>query len=461
MMKYYNLFSILTVLISIIILAGQLNLLILLPVSYIIAKLIISRVSNYNIIITKYIYDFLGVLRLLIIPTLMVIFNNYKVDNLPIGYNYFNKGILLICLEYIIGALFLLFFSKLFKSSVKKDRNFLLAGSQLFYLLFIVVSSLLVLAMPDVRNTMSFLIIKTNASGRDSEDVANYIVLVRMFFQLALALLFLIMTHRSYLMYRKKPQISLLILPILTGLVNISLIIGERRSIQLYSLLAVIIIISYVFRYHYKRINILIFFAGFVILMLMTLYKELYIFNYNSYGEALSQTSFSNVKFVDQLQSYFFGPHNVAAALDFLNYYKVGFNQLFYDIGRSLFGFNMVIDKSQLLTSQLFNRIIYGDRQLTGHLISSAGYGYIYFGPLLFYIIIAFNLLITISLEFLIKKTDKLEFVFIGTYLFMRCGQNIFGNPSPIITFTTSVIAVYGLIILLGMFFKSTLKRSV
>ena len=39
----------------------------------------------------------------------------------------------------------------------------------------------------------------------------------------------------------------------------------------------------------------------------MTLYKELYIFNYSSYGAALEASSTDQINFVDQIQSYFMG----------------------------------------------------------------------------------------------------------------------------------------------------------
>ncbi|MCE3321422.1 capsular biosynthesis protein, partial [Staphylococcus aureus] len=79
------------------------------------------------------------------------------------------------------------------------------------------------------------------------------------------------------------------------------------------------------------------------------------------------------------------------------NYYNGSFKQYLFDNTRAVFGFNFFVDKKQLITSQLFNQLIYGSKQLTGHLISSAGYGIIYFGPLFFYL----NLIANIFFAFL------------------------------------------------------------
>ena len=53
-------------------------------------------------------------------------------------------------------------------------------------------------AFPEVRKNISFLIIKTDAMGRGTEVTSGLNVLFVMLFQLALALLFLIIAYASY-----------------------------------------------------------------------------------------------------------------------------------------------------------------------------------------------------------------------------------------------------------------------
>ncbi|WP_419795826.1 capsular biosynthesis protein [Staphylococcus equorum] len=420
--------------------------------------MVISLIKNSNITYTKWIFDIYGFIRLVVIPACIILFNDKQVDNLPLGFYYFEKGVLLICIEYVVGAIFLLIFSsyrfKRNKIDYQKFTNYQLLGNKGVYIIFMFVSLLLFLLLPSVRETVSFLIIKTDATGRGTEEVSNLVVLARMFLQLSLLLLFVITSLYFYKKYLKANKVIYIIIPLIIGLLNISLIVGERRSIQLYTLISVLVIISLLFKKHKFKINILITTAGIVILILMTLYKELYIFNFDSYSEALDSKSMSNIKFVDQLQSYFYGPHNVGASIDYLNYYTGSIKGFFYDLARSTSGLNIFVNKDGLITSQLFNKLIYGDKQLTGHLISSAGYGYIYMGPILFPLILIFNITLTAVTENLIKKTNKLEIIFIGTFIYMRIATNMFGNPMPIISMLSSTIFVYGAVVLIAYLFK-------
>ncbi|MDT0698792.1 capsular biosynthesis protein [Staphylococcus chromogenes] len=385
---------------------------------------------------------------------MIAVTDDKRIDNLPLGFEYFDQGILLIVFEYFIGSFLLLILSKVFKSKLYSRQSFRLAGSKFFYIIFILVVIVIFMAVPSVRETVSFLIIKTNATGRGEEATAGINVLLRMFLQLALCLLFLISSFSAYKKYMKDARFTYLVLPLILGLINVSLIVGERRSIQIYTLVAVLVIITLLFKKHSKKVNIIILSLGAFILISMTLYKELYVFNFSSYSDALNSSNVNNIKFVDQLQSYFYGPHNVAASIAYLHYYDGSFKQLMFDIVRSVFGLNLLIDKSQFITSQLFNQLIYGNKQLTGHLISSAGYGYIYFGPLLFPIVIFTNLLFATSLEVFIRKTDSLEFIFIGTYLYMRVIFSLFGHTIPIMNMGTMILVVYSVVCIISFLAK-------
>lgn len=458
-MKIYNYFSIFISLIASFLILILNHDLLILPFVYLFSKIVLTLIKNPNITFTKLIFDVYGLIRLVVIPVCIVIFNDKQIDNLPLGINYFDKGVLLICIEYIVGAIFLLLLSSYrFKKNKIDHRNFTdykLIGNKFVYIIFMLVTLVLFILLPSVRETVSFLIIKTDATGRGTEEASSIIVLVRMCIQLSLLLLFVITSLHFYKKYLKANKLIYIFIPLIIGLLNISLIVGERRTIQLYTLISVLVIISLLFKRHKFKINILILIAGFVILLLMTLYKELYIFNFNSYSEALQSKSVSNIKFVDQLQSYFYGPQNVGASIDYLNYYTGSIKEFFYDLIRSTSGLNIFVNKDDLITSQLFNKLIYGNEQLTGHLISSAGYGYIYLGPILFPLILIFNITLASITENIVKRTNNLEIIFIGTFIYMRIATNIFGNPMPIISMLSSTIIVYGAVILIAFLFKN------
>lgn len=66
--------------------------------------------------------------------------------------------------------------------------------------------------------------------------------------------------------------------------------------------MVVVLIVVLILFFKYKRcINIIIIFVGIFVLVLMILYKELYVFNYSLYSEVLNSISVSNFKIVDML----------------------------------------------------------------------------------------------------------------------------------------------------------------
>lgn len=462
MNKIFNLVITFLFICTVIILISKNEMLLaIMPLSYLIAKTILFFSSNENLKYTRLIYDIFGIIRLILIPLLIGTTEDKIINNLPLGREYFNQAVILISVEYIIGSVILYIFGKLFTDKVSSPKiDYKISGSKIFYGLFIFIVIIIFILSPSTRESISFLVIKTHDNGRGTEVTSGMVVLIRMLLQLALALSFVISSFLSYKKYKIKPKIYYLFLPLILGLINISLIVGERRSIQLYTLISVLVIITILFKYHSKKINILISLVGAFILILMTLYKELYIFNYSSYGAALEASSTDQINFVDQIQSYFYGPTNVASAIDYSNYYQGTFKQFLFDNVRSIFGLNLLIDHDHLITSQLFNQIIYGSKQLTGHLISSAGYGYIYFGPILFFLVLAFNLFLACIFELVLHKTKSLELIFVGTYVYMRVATNIFGHTTPIITLISSIIVVYSLVIITAVIVKNAFSKG-
>lgn len=460
MNKFYNVTSyIIAILIFPCLIFGDKPLLFLAPICYGVGKLLLSFSKNANFKFSKIVYDVLGLLRLVIIPAMIALLNDSIIDNLPLGQSYFNDAVLYMCVEFIVGSLFILILSRIFKQKIETHNNFKLSGSPVYYILFSIVIFVIFLISPGARQNISFLIIKTDAMGRGTETTSSLNVLFVMLFQLALALLFLVIAYASYKKYKDNPKIYYVIFPLVIGVINISLIVGERRSYQLYTMIAVLTVVSLLFFKHKRRINIVIISVGIFVLALMTLYKELYVFNYTSYSEALKSTSVGNLRIVDTLQSYFYGPSNIAASIDYLNYYNGSFKQYLFDNIRAIFGINFFVDKQHLITSQLFNQLIYGSKQLTGHLISSAGYGIIYFGPLFFYLNLVANIFFAFLVEYIIRKSKSLEVIFIGTYIYMRLITNVFSHPTPLITLISMILVVYSIAIVPGIIIKKFTKK--
>ncbi|PTH68118.1 hypothetical protein BU586_12740 [Staphylococcus agnetis] len=134
------------------------------PLFFVFSWLITRFIKNGNLFFTKGIFILFGFIRLVLIPLVIAISGDKKIDNLPLGFMYFNQGVLLIIFEYLVGATLLVVLSKIFKDTIKSRKEFKLAGSRFFYYIFIIFVIIAFVSIPSVRETVSFLIIKTDAS---------------------------------------------------------------------------------------------------------------------------------------------------------------------------------------------------------------------------------------------------------------------------------------------------------
>ncbi|WP_204207524.1 MULTISPECIES: O-antigen polymerase [Mammaliicoccus] len=442
---------------TIIIVMNEINIMVVLPLIYILSLLILSFSKFANFKILKLSYEVLGFLRLVIIPFSIIISGDKFIDNYPIGRSILNESIGLIGIEYFIGALFLLLLNKIFDKNKKNHKNYKIIGSTYFYSLIVLVSVILLAFFPSARETISFLVIKTDSTGRANENVESLDVLIRTLFQFSLLIIFIMSSYYFYLKYLNNPKIKYTIIPLILGIINISIIIGERRSYQIYTLLSILAIVSILYKKHSSRINTILFLVGSIVFIGVTLYKELYIFNFSSYSQALASSDFKQTHLTDTLQSYFYGPHNVNGFIEYSKMFGLSMKDYFLDILRSTFGINFIVPDSYLLISQRFNLYLYDNSQMTGHLISSSSYGYGIFG-FFFPIVIIVNLSLAALVEFFLRRTNILEIYFVLFYVLMRMMFNLFSNTAQMINHASMVLLIYGIIIIASYYSKRLLK---
>lgn len=459
-MKVYNILLMIVSLIGFIIITLNSQwLLLMLPLTYLFCVMLLSKFHNTNLYIIKISFLVMGLIRLLIIPILISISRDYRVDNLPLGYAYITQSIYFIAIEYIIGTVFLIGMISIFKNSVNQQSSFKLLGSSIAYAIVILLALTLFIVFPQARDSISFMAIKANTNGRTNEDINSYFTLIQFLMQFSLALLFIVSSYLSYRKYIYNPNWKLLILPLIFAALNVSFIIGERRSYQVYTLIAIVSIITLLFKYHSKKINLVVLGLGLFVFIGVTLYKELYIFAYSSYSQALKFDNLKALNIADTFQSYFYGPHNIAGFIEFNEIYRLSIKQFFYDIGRSIFGISSLISDESMITSQYYNAYIYDNRQLTGHLISSISYGYAYFG-FFFPLVICFNLLLGGIIEYLNKNTNYLELKYISMYILMRVVFNLFSNPPQLISHITLIVAMDLSIVLGSLMLKHIIPKK-
>lgn len=440
-----------------IMLMKEINFILVLPLIYILSLLVLSFSKYDNFKILKLSYETLGFLRLVVIPMSIIISGDKFIDNYPIGKFNIDNSIGIMGIEYFIGAVFLLVINKVFVINNNKDKEYNIIGSACFYILIVLASSILLIIFPSARETISFLVIKTDSSGRINEDVESIGVLIRTLFQFSLFILFILSSYYFYLKYLKRPKFIYTFIPLVLGIINISIIIGERRSYQVYTLLTILAIVTILYKKHSNQINSILFFVGVSVFIGVTLYKELYIFNFTSYSQAIASSDIKQTHLTDTLQSYFYGPHNVSGFIEYSKIFGISIKDYFFDIFRSTFGISFIVPDNYLLTSQRFNLYLYDNKQMTGHLISSSSYGYGIFGYL-FPLVIIVNISLVALVEFLIRRTQSLEIYFVLFYVLMRMIFNLFSNTAQMINHASMVLLIYGIIILASYYSKSLLK---
>ena len=107
----------------------------------------------------------------------------------------------------------------------------------------------------------------------------------------------------------------------------------------------------------------------------------------------------------------------------------------------------------------LYNDIIYSGDQLTGFLLSSSGYGYVFFGYALAPIITAFNLVMMLFLEKSLRRSRSIEWQYVFAYVFIRFGFGALGATPPLINFSTRFFVINALLICVARMFKIKSSR--
>ena len=130
-------------------------------------------------------------------------------------------------------------------------------------------------------------------------------MLARRIVTMAISFLFLYLVDR----YRQKetllPNKRNLSMPLLAAVLSVCIIVGERRSAQVYTAFMCCYILMLAFENQKGKILRWVCGAAVLVFVLMSVYKQFAGFLYDSYGEAIQNSSMSIGEFSNTLQSYF------------------------------------------------------------------------------------------------------------------------------------------------------------
>lgn len=432
---------------------------ILFPVTYTVVLVVfIVMVNRREISFASLCFFSFAFLRYTIIPVIGCFTNYYEVDTILITEKSLNTALILMLIELVCASLFL----TVLECSQRRQRQvegsqLALYGSKLGYVIFIALALVVYMTIGRSMNLkISFFMLSAGVE-RTSDSVGTLVSLVNLLISAALFFVTVIAIYS----FKKQYNISnsqrtrrwYVLCSILFVLIPICTIFGERRVSVLNVAVGYIVLLISVYPEHKGKIIKRLSLGAGCIILLMTLYKTLTVFLYESYEEAMNANSMDLIDLACQLDSYFYGIKTVARNVTFASTNSVKISNAIYDIFRNIFGFSFFL-KGGLTTSELFNLYKSGGRELTGTLFSSCGYAYCYLGFIGPFIDICVKLGIMIKIEKIIRSTRYYEWKYIWGYVYSILAYSMFGSIVMQINSVTRFLFCHAIFIFCASFFK-------
>lgn len=390
----------------------------LLPLAYLICHILFIRkvMKNYGISMFLGVYITVSFFRYVLISGLVVIahwfYGRAIVPPEPIFYK---KAIWLMIYELFAYNLAIILFHKLFfkkKKNINNEAtvNVSYSKNNIVYIVFMILTVLLVAIRPSALSFFSFLSVNENFSGLDKADTLTAITTI--FLNISRILIYLIVIRWLMInVHPKSPYLSFSVILLVT-IINSLIFFGTNRSDFIFNFIVNLVILMYL----YKKLGITV---SAILITLIPIVVE----NMSSYRQTTTITKGANklVDFTDNLQVYLGGVYNVALSLDMSSPNSQPII-LLVDIFRSAFGPNLILKHLNIVPSvNLFNTRIY----LSDHvaqIIPMIGQSYLYLGFIFSPILGIGFIFIAIFLVREIVRVNRLELIYILTLFSGRLG---------------------------------------
>lgn len=411
--------------------------------------------------IVAIVYIFLALIRYVIAPLFSVISGQYNgISYIMLSDGAITTAIFLMSYEILVCSIIIFFYTRSSYLNAKKclcEENIKLKGNKQIYIIFMVVALLLFLYSSRYVRIVNFFVLPTN-DGRVGDITSTGLVLLRQIILTAVIFAFLCCINYFRCKYNQTNKTKYVYYSIAVGLINISIIVGERRSLQIYTAFISIYVLVKLFTNHKKKIIVMLGSCALAVLILMSVYKFSNAFLYGSYSSALQSNKIDIKESSEYLQIYYYGPQNVGITVDIADHQSNTLLRIPFDFARSTLGLNFFVKGAMTTTSDVFNEYIYGKPMESGHLVSGVGYGYIYLGFVLAPIFVCLNIIVAFAIEKRMKLTSSLEMTYIWGYVLMRFCMNIYGSTPPLINITTIMLFTSGLLYFVARMFKKKIK---
>lgn len=416
---------------------------------------LVPILNQKKFLLTIHAFVALSFVRMVMIPLISVLsgyfrtadYGSFTAESLEIA-------VWLMIYEYIIAIIFILLLIRTKKTNKLQldslNSKIHLMGNKSVYVGFILFGLIVYLLWGLPEGLIKFVAISSDTDQRFGDETSTFYTLITQIIKITLVCVFLLAIAYFYKRYKHRFKNVYVNLAILFAMLNVSLIVGERRTMLLYTGISSIIVLLVAFPENKRKVLTILGGTALALLLMMSVYKHFYAFNFGSYSAAIKDSDISLSYISQMLHAYFGGPQNTSWIIDMKNLYGTDFFNLIFDIMRSTFGLSFLMKGSGTLTSVEFNNFVYGADTQSGHLITTIGYGYYYFGFVLAPIFTCINLWISKTLENLLNRSTSFEELYLWSYLLSRLLTFMFFNPPSIVSFLTINFATMGLVFLMA-----------
>ena len=453
-MNNVNIFVVITIIVSVIMCSmchdPTYATMTLLPLSFLIVYALLKNAFNSGYKVSIYIIGGLLWFRMVALPLMGVTDISYQLNCVQ-NTNLFYKAIFLCIYEGLLLSFVVNIMAKHVLSNNLKAKYVLeLHGNKNLYLLYILFAALVFFTMGRHMHLFEFAIKSIGGGERTEEELDANALLIRQIVSTGLVVLFCYIVDRLRQKYNYTWNYKYVRIAIACAVLMVCIIVGERRTSQIYVAFASCWLLCHVFPSAQKRINRAIIGAAVFVLIMMTVYKHFNAFLYDSYSEAIENASFNEVFSPGMFDAYFYGINTIVKNINFGEISQLGIFHSLYDLARCTFGLNFCVPRNIGLTSELYNLYLYGGEQSHGYLLSSIGYGYIYLGIVLAPLFSCINIICLMFFERKMKTATSVEMTYIWAFVFMRFGFGVLGSLPPLVSLITRYLFFSGSIYLLA-----------
>ena len=349
--------------------------------------------------------------------------------------------------EFVVCTFFLIIWAS---KKIKRKREYApaLTTNYFVYVPYLILAGIVYLVFSRKGRIISFISLSVGTKSREGDLTETSLIFARQIVLIAIIVLFLTILSICKKKYDNTKNNIYVYIAIFAAIMNVCVIVGERRTTQIYTAFCCTYCLALAFPEKKKTISKYVLGAAALVLIFMSIYKVSYAFLYSSYREALAATDFSFQSIGSSLQAYFNGPQNVGVAIELSKTVRFGPWNFIYDVLRSTVPVSFFVKGFGTLVSYSFNSFIYGGTALSGHLLSSVGDGYLCFSPFFCFVVMLLNIKLAMLCERNMKRTSSYEMIYIWGYLLLRFSYGYSLNLPGLLN-SSSIMLITG-----GLLFK-------